>query len=235
MKIYPVTHGKNDKNKWCGPAAISILTGMNTGEAARLLRIVNGGRPVKGTLDAHMGRALRLCNVSMRPIAHWYKDKKAPTLTQWLKDSVSLRTAGRVFVVAAGHHWQVITGRRYCCSMVQEIVGLKHEKVMRRARVEAVYEISVARSQKIEIPSAARKTKPVVDPSYASLRKLLKANGLKGRVVRDGGWEDFVIPKCETFPDGLTTYHNGDWCETLDRIETCLDDPSLVFRGYYGR
>lgn len=39
LQIKPVNHGKvkADKNRYCGPSAISAITGMTTGEAARLI------------------------------------------------------------------------------------------------------------------------------------------------------------------------------------------------------
>ena len=233
MKIYPVNIDPKDHNKWCGPAAISILTGMTTGESARIIRSINGGRPVKGTECWEISRALRLCNLGMYPKG---LDTPSPTLAQWFKSSAKMRSAGRVFLVSAGWHWQVVSGRRFCCSVTQEIVGLKHEKVSRRARVEAVYEIKLcAGAKKIKRPPAAVKTKPKVDPAYAQLRKLVKQHGMSGRLERDGEWEDYTIKPCALFPDGFQTFHHGDWYETLDRVETCIETPSLVVRGYYGR
>ena len=98
MNIYPVTHGKGDKNRFCGPAAVSILTGMNTGEAARLIRHVTGKTLVAGTLGHHIDKALRRCNLYIDMVANYgYREVKLrPTLSQWLKDTQTMRTAGRV-------------------------------------------------------------------------------------------------------------------------------------------
>ena len=38
MKIKAVNNSISEPNRYCGPAVISAVTGMNTGEAARLIR-----------------------------------------------------------------------------------------------------------------------------------------------------------------------------------------------------
>ena len=42
MKIKAVNNSTSDRNRYCGPAVISAVTGMVTGEAARLIRHVSG-------------------------------------------------------------------------------------------------------------------------------------------------------------------------------------------------
>ena len=63
MKIKPVTHISTDRNRYCGPAVISAVTGMNSGEAARLIRSVSGQRAVRGAFTTHVRRALTLCGI----------------------------------------------------------------------------------------------------------------------------------------------------------------------------
>ena len=48
MKIRPVKHEGMFKNRYCGPAAISIISGISTGEAAKLLRYITGARAIRG-------------------------------------------------------------------------------------------------------------------------------------------------------------------------------------------
>ena len=67
LTINAVNHGTRvaDKNRYCGPAAISAVTGMTTAEAAKLLRVVSGARSIKGTDSALMRDALRECGIKM--------------------------------------------------------------------------------------------------------------------------------------------------------------------------
>ena len=46
MKIKAVNNSTSDVNNYCGPAVISAVTGMTTGEAARLIRHVSGQKMV---------------------------------------------------------------------------------------------------------------------------------------------------------------------------------------------
>jgi hypothetical protein len=250
MNIHPVNSPKNDANKYCGPAAISILTGMTTGEAARLLRQVSGKTLIKGTHAWQVLQALYRCGLTSRRMPAKVTCKEVTrkanflcrggtytvtkgewTLAQWLKKTVTQRTAGRVFLVAAGHHWLIITGRRYCCGITKEIVSITDDKVKRRARVTEVYEIMPMAGKTISIPERAKKPKPKADPYRTALKKFEKANDLpSGKLESSGGFKDYVIPECDHFPEGFSTMHH-DWCDTLSRLEKCFEHPSLLDDG----
>ena len=229
MKINPVNNAKGDLNRYCGPAALSIVTGMATGEAARLLRHHSGKASIKGTTDGQMIRAFRACGVTMKPI--YFKPAEAkvirgktetrPTLTQWLRDSQSIRTPGRVFLISAGHHWQIISGRRFCCGRTKAIVSITAKGTNRRARVENVYELTV--TDKIIIPAVAKKPSRAesIDPYRKRLAALEREMGFKGKIVRfDSVVRDYVVPPCPAFPQGLSTMHHG-WDETYGRVLHC--------------
>jgi hypothetical protein len=230
-------------NRYCGPSALSIITGMNTGEAARLIRHISGGALVKGTTTGEILRALTMCGLGTRrhpvPVEERVVERKGSwmrrggtyiikkgelTLAAWLKKTVSMRTSGRVFLVVAGtennQHWQVISGRRFCCARTKEIVSITDKKVGRRARVLEVYEVLLFPGNKIKVPAVARKPKTSArtDPARRELEALLKKHGIpKGKIVPDGHIKDYVIPPCDHFEQGCSTIHY-DWGETLGRI-----------------
>ena len=170
MKIKPVTHISTDRNRYCGPAVISAVTGMNSGEAARLIRSVSGQRAVKGAFTTHVRRALTLCGISSY-IVYTPLERK-PTLAQWLKNSKERRTTGRVYLVIAGNHFQLIEGRRYVCGRTRDIVSIKDKQVKRRARVEEVYELRA--DGKITIPDQARKPKQPANQYRSYIDKMKK-------------------------------------------------------------
>lgn len=133
----PVRNG----NRFCGPAAISAITSLGTSEAAAVLRAVSGKRAIKGVGYSDMRNALR--NLNWRTIPLYEAERgKGITLAAWLRQSKQLRTTGRLFLIAAGWHWQVISGRRYTCGRIGEIVSIRDERVKRRARVARVYEVT---------------------------------------------------------------------------------------------
>lgn len=153
MKIKPVTNISTDRNRYCGPAVISAVTGMNSGEAARLIRSVSGQRAVRGAHTTHVRRAMKLCGIQ----SIYQRCTPKITLAAWLRESKTSRTTGRVFLVVAGNHFQLIEGRRYVCGRTRDIVSIKDKQVKRRARVEEVYELVA--DGKIIIPDQARKPK----------------------------------------------------------------------------
>lgn len=167
MKIHPVIKPRNKArhNRYCGPSALSILTGQDTGECARVIRLLSQVRSVMGTypdqlIDALYYFGFKVTGANYPPLGdHWYRDsearqstiarlteskrmmKRAPTLAAWLKQTKDIRTSGRVFLVIAGWHWQVISGRRYACGLTGDIVSIK-DAPKRRARVTGVWEVS---------------------------------------------------------------------------------------------
>jgi hypothetical protein len=179
MLIKKVNKAAQGHNRYCGPAVVSILTGCDTAQAARLLREVSGKRSVKGTtprqvLDALEARGVvpvremfpgidartalntgtetdlqwhePTCN--HKSSANWrasqYNAKHAPTLAAWLKATKDERTAGRVYLLVAGLHWLVVSGRRYVCGITGDIVSIKDKRVRRRARVTGAWEVTKA-------------------------------------------------------------------------------------------
>jgi len=156
IKLGAITDGK-DKNRYCGPSVISALTDLTTGEAARLIRKQNGRSTIRGSYTHEVLDALQACNIKY---TRWKKPgvrlsrTTGPTLAGWLKMSKADRTPGRVFLIVAGWHWQLVSGRRYTCSRIREVVSIKDKRVKRRARVSEVYELT---SDKV--------TKPDIDVS----------------------------------------------------------------------
>ena len=178
INIKPVNHGttKADRNRYCGPSAISIITGMTTGEAARLLRHVGGRKSIKGSYVSEVTNALAMCNIKCTYQNFGLKlgRSKGPTLAAWLRHTVKERTAKRVFLIVAGWHYQVVQGRRIVCGILGEPVSIRHKRVKRRARVSNVYELSSLGT--IQIPAEARKPKrdAAVSSEYAQAKRLAK-------------------------------------------------------------
>lgn len=137
MKIHPVTHGPR-KNRFCGPAALSALTGRQTDFTAAFLRLISGKRSVMGVDHDLMLRALYKLGYRVRS----NNVEGTPTLAGWLK--LTPRPAGVVYLVSAGRHYQVISGRRFVDSKTIDIVSVRDERVKRRARVKAAWQVMPA-------------------------------------------------------------------------------------------
>ena len=178
MKIKAVNNSTSDVNNYCGPAVISAVTGMTTGEAARLIRHVSGQKMVKGSHTFHVLRALSLCNIQNVKTTVVTR----PTLAQWLKGSKDIRTSGRVFLIVAGNHFQLVEGRRYVCGRTRDIVSVRSKLVKRRCRVETVHEL--INEGRIQIPNAARKPVDHAASNRAKAQRLAKKMDVKINIER---------------------------------------------------
>ena len=174
IKLKAITDGK-DKNRYCGPSVISAMTDLTTGEAARLIRKQSGRPKITGTSTNQVLDGLRACNIKA---CRWEKPgvrlnrKTGPTLAGWLKMSQEDRTPGRVFLIVAGWHWQLVSGRRYTCGRIREIVSIKDKRVKRRARVAEVYELTSDNVTKPDIDVSKPKSKS--NPYYYRVNKMIR-------------------------------------------------------------
>jgi len=163
LNIKPVNHGttKADKNRYCGPAVISAITGMTTGEASRLIRHVSGRKAIRGSSVREVTDALTMCGIKSEYKSFGMKLGRStgPTLAGWLKATVKERTADRVFLMIAGWHWQLIQGRRIVCGILGSPTSVRDKRVKRRARVANVYELHSTGA--ITTPTEAKKPKSV--------------------------------------------------------------------------
>ena len=163
IKLKAITDG-NDRNRYCGPSVISAVTDLTTGEAARLIRQQTGKPCVKGTYTSDVRHALEACGIQAtrwrRPGVRLNRTS-GPTLAGWLTMSKEERTPGRVFLISAGWHWQLVSGRRYTCGRIREIVSIKDKRVKRRARVDEVFELT---SDNVTKPDDVSKPKRRTDP-----------------------------------------------------------------------
>jgi hypothetical protein len=165
LKLNQIVDEKGNTNRYCGPSAISAVTGMPTGSAAKLLRIVGGRKAIKGAYVGEVKSALYKCNIIAEPSKPTTLGVKMPdgtdrrtwsqeprvTLAQWLKHSKTIRTSGRIFLIVAGNHYQLVSGRKFTCGRVRDIISIRAKGVKRRSRVERVFELT-AREGGVKIP-----------------------------------------------------------------------------------
>jgi len=235
LKIKPVNHGttKADVNRYCGAAVVSAITGMTTGEAARLVRHLSGVRSVKGTTIRQIRDAFNACGVQFNrfePVKFGMRFNRTNgvTLTGWLRGTVKYRNAERVFLVVAGQHWQLVQGRRYVYGLTKEIVSIKDKKVKRRARVSYVYELTAPDG--ITIPHVAKKPKnPNSGATASKARRLAKELGVEIEIDCNhdnersywlGGYKDAV----DYAEIGVIEQHTAySWSEVVDTLQAIKD------------
>jgi hypothetical protein len=172
LKLRDITDSPGE-NQYCGPSVISAVTELTAGEAARLIRELTGKRKVTGTHPVEIRAALNACNIQMvqlqfmgvverydgpdlKPVRPniTNRPRSSITLSRWLKNTVKIRNAERVFLVVGANHWQLVSGRRYICGLTPDrrIVSVKHAP-RRRGRITAVFELL---SNNVQIPETIK-------------------------------------------------------------------------------
>jgi hypothetical protein len=120
------------QNRYCGPAAISIIAGIDTTRTAKLLRQVSGKTMICGVATCHVRSALRRLGYELREVKF-----KGKTLAQWLSSD---RSQTAMFLVTSGHHYSIVQGDRYCCGQTKTVVSVSNAP-HRRSRMESVHEV----------------------------------------------------------------------------------------------
>lgn len=183
LKIQNVTR-KSRGNRYCGPAVISAVTGCDTDTAAYHIRQFNGQQAVKGTYHHEIKRVLKQAGIELNYVRPTYTG--TPTFAQWLK--VSKRPAGKVFLIAYGSHWGLVSGRRYVCGITGKVVSVTDRTagIKRRARVTSVYELVAPDGVKKLSPAPKKKA----GRSYR-MSKLKKEASVRGFIIeKDYGFDE---------------------------------------------
>ena len=208
---------------------ISSVTGCTTDEAAKSIRTISGQRAVRGTATWHLLKAFKQhWDVDNKCLfeAHWRTPRnQLPTLASWLRDNKHLRTSGRVFLIVAGNHFQLVSGRRYVCGITREVVSIKHDKVKRRARVDSVHEL-IGTPKRTDAGLAALASKPVQSDKVVA-RKLAREYGITIEIDNPDP-EEFLAWVDANFltddEDPLYDNHCAiSWCEIREKVETLVD------------
>lgn len=228
MKLNPVNRTKSG-NRYCGPAVISSVTGCTTDEGAKFIRTLSGQRAVRGAFTCHIIESLRQ-HWGVRSHEHFHirGGKTKPTLATWLRENRELLNPGRVYLIVAGNHFQLVSGRRYVCGLTRGVVSIKHDKVKRRARVESVHEL-IGTPKITGAGLAALAAKPVQSDKVIA-RKLAREYGIA--IDLDSYYDDnddifgYVdAPFLSDEEDPL--YYEGHggfgWWEIRCKVETLVD------------
>ena len=226
LKLRAIKDGK-DMNRYCGPSVVSALTDLTTGQAARLFRLMYGRTAIRGSHPHEVLGALKECNIEH---TRWTKPgvrlgrTDGPTLAKWLQLSKEDRTAGRVFLLIAGWHWQLVSGRRYTCGRIRDIVSIRDNRVKRRARVAKVWELTSDNVTLPKIDVSKPKPKPRTS-AYYHFRKLIRQYpefGLFYEIERygDGGPHDYYVSMSRELEDlALKMGHelrDEHYCHSID-------------------
>ena len=171
--LHPI-HGKN---RWCGPGAISLLTGMSTDEASRLARSFTGSTKCTYMHHSTMIKCLEACNLSPNLFDRQghLPMKKRQTINQWrkaFKNDLKLKEQGYdIFLVSAGGHFQILQGDFFVDNIVKEPLLFDDMKKGKGRKIRKVWKIYYMHGNDLTIPDVAKDTPQ-------------KRNSIKGKVKR---------------------------------------------------
>lgn len=228
--LKPVKRAAKGHNGYCGPAALSIIAGVDTAEASAVIRHVGRKRSVKGTSHLEIITSLNLLgyHVSSAAKINPLTPKANPTLAAWLKSDQ--RDGKTLYLVVAGHHWQVVQGRRYCCGITKDIVSIRDAKVKRRARVTAVYRVEYARKVALaEVLPAKVKVKDTEATIRRKARTLAAKHGIEIETYRSYDFGDYHNSIIVWGQPGVCDdeerdpfcgdHYADDWADALERVQ----------------
>jgi len=150
MNLHDITSNpdlyRGAKPGWCGPAAISAITGRSRQCANAWMLFDQSRMPnceVRGSTPDEVRRALRHLGYVMLAPSHV---EGKPTLAQWLRGRTASQRTWTYLVIAA-NHWIVVRGNKAVCGLTGKKVPTSKAK-KRRGRVVAVYPIAEQISQR---------------------------------------------------------------------------------------
>lgn len=137
-------HKPHGKNRYCGPAAISAVTGVSTDEAAAVTRMLTGRRSVKGMHDGEMVRALQALGCRVEEVGRAVRETQRSgktrrlTLQEWL-DRRAERERKSLMVAIVTGHFVAVKGDLVVDSLAKReprhiLSDPSRNKVFRRAR-----------------------------------------------------------------------------------------------------
>ncbi|UTC29467.1 hypothetical protein BAMBUS_03880 [Brevundimonas phage vB_BpoS-Bambus] len=240
-------HGAVPKLKrWCGPSAISIITGQPYHHALALLKDVKASRRTYRIAKEPVikGASSPSVRTVLKDLGYLTTQRVTPegiTVAAWLaaRRPADLFTT---FLIVAANHWMVVRGDEACCGILGTPTPVERMKFRRGVVTECwVVEASAQGVAPIvtEVRAKPRAAASAWDRREASDRrafaKLARQQGFTYKIVRDCDTIRYMeIDACAPFPQGLATLHH-DWAETLDRVRHCLEHPEDAAEGSYGR
>jgi len=145
-RLHAVTHRKDlGHNRYCGPGAVSIVTGRTAECAVRWMLLARGYEPgdrnggIKGSWAREVGVALHSLGYTLGMGRSTSSPR--PTLARWLRERTPEQRR-RTYLVSAGSHFLVVRGNKVACSITGEPVNLRAYP-HRRYRVRTVYPVTL--------------------------------------------------------------------------------------------
>lgn len=124
-------------NRFCGPAALSLLTGRKVPTITAALRDITGDRAIKGVHNWAMRKALTLFGRNVEVVFTKYQTTRMrPTLVGAIR-MLKTRKPNEKFLITLSTHYVVLKGRKLYDNVHPTGVFLR-QYPYRRSRVERI-------------------------------------------------------------------------------------------------
>lgn len=209
IRLYqPLQNG----NKYCGPSAVSILTGIGTREAAAMMRQYDPNKPrIKGSSFHHVNAALLSSGLRLQPLQSIQKEGRS-TLYRW----ASAHRDGKTYLVNSGKHWVVVQSGHAICGWCKDLLPARDHPF---ARTFVRQYTEVVRGEKDDLYVPPPKAKPTVRrPRAPRTWKELRAKAEELGLVIEQDFSDlwFIAPADDSREDPI---EDGHYANTLS--EAC--------------
>lgn len=178
---------------YCGPAAVSAITGRSRQCANAWFNFVRGHNPrrvVRGSFQAEVRDVLRRLGYHcVKELGVNGPSNSCPTLAQWMKQRTPDQRR-HTYLIGAGNHWLVVKGSRAVCSQTRQKVATRDSK-KRRARVFLVLRVHPALDSWAQVVRSKR-----IDP-------LPRWEAWRARMLREFG-RDYVRSHYPVRPYGIS-------------------------------
>lgn len=242
---------KSKGNRYCGPAALSSLTGIDTQQAAFLIRQYTGRPKVCGTPGPALWDALRRLGHRVEEV-RIPKTKRefrvpypkpgrpavkiawqGPTLSQWMEQTKDLRGSD-AFLVGVTDHWMVVQGNRRCCGISKEVVFFDDDPARNFLRTRVTHAFRIVRVSEVDVetllPSKAQTQRVTEEVRARRLAKrLAEEYDVELDYLSDPKMPSMVYPPAElTEDENWVDPHEGDhtvddWNGVLALVEEYVD------------
>tara|TARA_R110000824_G_scaffold147723_2_gene317242 strand:+ start:280 stop:951 length:672 start_codon:yes stop_codon:yes gene_type:complete len=206
-------------NKFCGPAALSAITGMDTATAAREIRSRSGQGIVKGSAPRHVLAVLASLGYHSKEVFHCYH---GGDFREWAAETAEER-GDQVYLLVAGNHFRVVQGDKYVCGLTRAIVDIKDAPVSARCNAKTTEIYRITKREEVALPTPYK----VVDEQAKARRdakKIMEKYGLEVERESTGGhqWIYYIWNKENTNSLHLYQTAHYDWYEILATLEEAI-------------
>lgn len=220
LNLYQIQHCNN---KYCGPSAISALTGLPTNQCTAIIREVNDhGNAVRGFGPQPMLRTLYALGIGARQVRDKADKTQKKNLRTWVKDHSK---GDDIYLVIAGNHWIIVNGKHAMCGWTKDLVYVDDHPFARKF-VTDVWKL--ARFKAVD-PSTLVPAKSNANAAEAAAKRKAKRLAHEYWIYIDEIHESSIGPyppddKISEEDDPFEGDHyRSTWVEVLEMVEKYVE------------